>query len=1060
MSWMNARLKSVLAVAIVTLVSVALVGCTSEPSPTATPEPTATTTPAVATPTATPEPSATAPPAVATPTATPEATATATATPAATTPTPTPTPTPEPTATATPPAATPTPAPEPARTPTPTAAIPERPAPEPTATPAPVVTDPDAPLPFDPAVVRGTLSNGLDYYIRRNEEPRGRAQLSLVVKAGSVLEEEEQRGLAHLVEHMAFNGTARFAKQEIIEYLESIGSSLGADLNAGTGYDSTMYWLEIPTDDPDTIETAFQILSDWAYAITFDPDEVDLERGVVVEEWRLYQGFSSRFQTNLFPLLFGSSRYAERGPIGLTEIIETAPVEQLRAYYERWYRPDLMAVVAVGDFDTELMEARVRQHFAPAPEGEASQERAAVADPTDRPSFDIPDNDAPLVDVFTDPEAPGTQLTLVRKVTPETGQDVAAFRRIATERLAFMMLNARLFERGQVVGPPYLWSGTGRSGFVEPLDILTFTIVVESDGVERGSEALLEELQRARQHGFTDAELDREKVNLLSSIESVYKQRDQQPSPRLAGEYRTHFLNGTPAPGIEVEWELYQVLLPQVSLADVDDVAASWTEPGNTVLLVLGPEAIDSSGGDVLAAALRTRLEGADALVVEPYAETFEDVPLLATIPTPESIVEEEHIESIDAVRWTLSNGITVLARQTDFRSDEVLFNAFSPGGHSLVTDMDHVSAVYASSLAAGSGVGLHDSVALDRLLAGKLVSVSPYIGELFEGLSGRGSPEDMETLFQLITLYATAPRFDPAYFSAYEARLRSVAEARAAQPDALLYDTANAVLTQHHYRRRPLTLELVEEFSQERAEAVYLDRFADLGDATFVFVGAFEWDTLRSLTATYLASLPTTGRAEEWRDVGIDPPDGIEEHVVVSGIEPRSTTIWVFAGDADWSRGEALTLQVAGEMLGIRLRERVREALGGTYSINVSAGLRLLPDPEYQVAIIFGSDPARVEELVGEIAVELDWLRAGGEQTYLDTARELLRTPRKELLRDNGFWLSQIRAVTQQGGSFEAINRFDEQLEELTLEQIAAAALHYLPDDRYVRVVLLPEDE
>ena len=323
-----------------------------------------------------------------------------------------------------------------------------------------------------------------------------------MVKAGSVLEEEEQRGLAHLVEHMAFNGTERFAKQQIVDYLESIGSTFGADLNAQTGYDSTMYFLEIPTDDPDILETAFQILSDWAYAISLSPDEVELERGVVLEEWRLYQGFSSRFQTNLFPLLFGSSRYAERSPIGLTDVIETAPVEQLRAYYERWYRPELMAVVAVGDFDTELIEAKLRQHFAPPPEGEASQERAAIADPTSRPSFDVPDNDAPLIDVFTDPEAPGTQLTLVRKIAPETGQDLAAFRRVVTERLAFMMLNARLFERGQVADPAYLLSATGRSSFVEPLDILTFTILVEQDGVERGFEALLEELQRAGQHGL------------------------------------------------------------------------------------------------------------------------------------------------------------------------------------------------------------------------------------------------------------------------------------------------------------------------------------------------------------------------------------------------------------------------------------------------------------------------------------------------------------------------------------------------------------------------------
>jgi len=1019
---MSASLKSVAGVFLVTLTLIALVGCTSELSPTATPELAATASPATASSAATPTPTATSGPTAALTEGKGGKFA------------------PEPTA-------------------TPAAGKGDKPAPEPTATPAPAATDLDTPLLLDPAVVRGTLSNGLTYYIRANQEPRERAQLSLVVRAGSVLEEEAQRGLAHFVEHMAFNGTERFEKQEIIDYLESIGSSFGPDLNAGTGFDTTTYWLEIPTNDPEIVETAFQILSDWAYAITFAPEEVELERGVVLEEWRLFQGFSSRFQTNLLPLLFGASRYAERRPIGLPEVIETAPVEQLRAYYERWYRPNLMAVVAVGDFDPEVMEAKVRQHFAPPPEGDAYQERATVADPTHRPSFGVPDNDAPLVDVFTDPEAPITQLTLVRKATPETGRDAAAFRRSATERLAFMMLNARLFERGQAADPPYLLSQTGRSRFVEPLDILTFTILVEQDGVERGFTAVLEELQRIRQHGFTNAELAREKINLLSSIESAYKQRDQQPSPRLAAAYRNHFVSGTPAPGIEVEWELYQALLPQVSLADVDAIGASWSDAGNTVLLVLGPEAIDPTGGEVLEVALQSQLDGADALVVEPYAETSDDVPLLATIPTPGSITGEERIESVDAVRWTLSNGITVIARQTDFRNDEVLFAAFSPGGHSLVEDADHVSAVYAATLVDGSGVGPHDSVTLDRLLTGKRVSVSPYIGELSEGFNGRSSPEDLETLFQLVALYATAPRLDPAYFSLVQAQLRSSAEARATQPDALLYDTVNTLLSQHHHRRRPLTLELVDELNEERAAAIYADRFADLGDATFVFVGAFDWDELRSLSATYLASLPTAGRAEEWRDVGVDPPDGIEDEVVRSGIEPRSNTIWVFTGDAEWSPEEALALQVAGEMLGTRLRERVREQLGGTYSISVSAHLGVQPNEEYQVAIIFGSDPARVDELLDAIAVELDWLREGGEQRYLDTARELLRTAREEQLRENGFWLGQIQAMTRHGESFEEINRFDERLDALTLEEVAAAARRALADDRYVRVVLLPED-
>ncbi len=435
-------------------------------------------------------------------------------------------------------------------------------------------------------------------------------------------------------------------------------------------------------------------------------------------------------------------------------------------------------------------------------------------------------------------------------------------------------------------------------------------------------------------------------------------------------------------------------------------------------------------------------------------------MPLLATLPTPGSIVAEERIDSIDAERWTLSNGITVIARQTDFKNDEVLFDAFSPGGHSLVADEDHVSALHAAALVSGSGVGLHDSVTLDKLLAGKRVSVSPYISALFEGLSGSSSPEDLETLFQLITLYVTEPRLDPAYYSTYEARLRTTAETRSTQPDAVLYDTANRVLAQHHFRRRTLTLDLVDELSMERAEAVYADRFADMGDATFVFVGAFDWDDLRSLSETYLASLPTSGRVEQYRNLEIDPPSGIEEHVVRIGIEPRSQTILVYAGDTEWSREEALTVQVAGEMLQIRLRERLREELGGTYSVNVGAGLGSLPDHEYQVFVIFGSDPDRVEELGAEVAAEIEWLRAGGEQRYLDTAKELLRSSREEQLRENGFWLGQIQAAIQRGEAFSEINGFDARLDALTLEEVAAAARRYLLDDQHVRVVLFPEEE
>ena len=981
---------------------------------------------------------------------------------------PTPTPSPTPTATAAPaPSATPqpmattvpmatlTPPLRPAATPTP--APTPTPASTPTPTPAP---QPDAPLAFDPRVVRGTLSNGLSYYIRRNEEPQGRAQLSLAVKAGSVHETDDQRGLAHFVEHMAFNGTKRFAKQEIIEYLESIGSTLGSDLNARTGFDDTLYFLEIPTDDPEITETAFQILSDWAFSIAFDPEEVELERGVVLEEWRLSQGFDSRLEQHLLDLLFGDSRYASRSPIGLTEVIENAPVESLKAYYERWYRPDLMAVVAVGDFDVEDIEAKVKQYFAPPPEGEADQERAAAGSTTDRPLVEVPGHETPLIKVFTDPESPATQYLLIRKLDPEVGRDLAAFRRTVVERLAFMMLNARLFERGQTAEPPHIRSSAGRSAYVETQDIVTFAAWVETDGAEAGIAAMLEEIQRAHQHGFTAGELEREKSNLLRAVENQYKQREQTPSSALSDQYTDHFFSGSPVPGIEVEWQLYQELMPQISLEEFADVARSWAQTEDLALLVVRPEETDGAGDDdALSAALLAQLQTAHALAVEPYADDLGDVPLLADVPEPGTILAEEQIASIDAVKWTLSNGITVIAKQTDFRDDEVLFRAFSPGGHSLVTDEDHVSAVYAAQLVAGSGAGPHDSVTLDKLLAGKRVAVAPYIEELFEGLSGNASPEDLEALFQLITLYTTEHRLDPDFFTRYEARLRSVAEFRAADPDSVYFDHINTVLSQGHHRGRPLSLEVLEELDMEAAQAVYSDRFADLGDATFVFVGAFDWDALRSLTTGYLAALPSAGRAEEWRDVGLDPPAGVVDEVVRSGLEPRSRTILLYGGDMDWSRREALTIHVAGEILNIRLRERVREALGGAYSIGVTtSGTEPLPDPEYQVYVLFGSDPERAEELRDEVFDQIGWLKRGGEQKYLDTAKEQFRTSRQEQLRENGFWLEQIRTTARRGESFDDIVAFDDWLDDLTLEQVAAAAERYLTDDRYLRVVLLPK--
>ena len=923
--------------------------------------------------------------------------------------------------------------------------------------PAAWAQNPQDEIPFDPEVRRGTLGNGLTYYIKVNPEPPERIQLRLGVNAGSVLEQESERGLAHYLEHMAFNGTASFAGNEIIEYLESIGSAFGPDINGYTSFDETVYILELPTD-PEVIAQGFDILSEWAYAITLDPDEVERERGVVLEEWRLGRGADQRIRDQQFPVLFGDSQYSVRLPIGLLEVIETASADDLRAFYERWYRPDLMAVVAVGDLDLDEMEALIREHFAAPPEGAADFPRAYPPDPpTDRTQFPVPPHPDLRVNVSTDPEVNLTTLWLYHKVPAQVGHDRAAYRRLLVDRLFGGMINARLYERSREADPPFLAAGSGRSLLVGDAATLYMAAYVDKDRIARGLDTLLEEMQRTAQHGFTSTELEREKATMLRAIESAWHEKDQRPSQRLAEEYLRHFLDGEPVPGVDAEYVLYNEMLPEITVEEVNRIAEPWRGIHNAVVLLSGPEGIPA--GPETEAELIAKVTAAPSLEVAAYADETSDEPLLAEIPEPGAIVAEEAIGAVDAVRWTLSNGVTVIAKQTDFRDDEVLLSATSPGGTSLVEDADYVAAVTADNLVSGSGVGAHDVVALEKLLAGNTASLSPYIGGLFEGFTGDSSPDDLETLFQLVTLYATAPRMDADYFESYSSNLKSQAENRLSQPDAVFSDTYRSAISQDHFRTRPFTVEWVEELNLERSTAIYHDRFADLGDFTFIVVGAFEWDTLRSLTATYLATLPAAGRVETWRDVGIDPPPAIEERIVRQGIDERSITRVAFAGDMDWSREASLELSALGEMLQIRLRERVREELGGTYSIGIGASASALPDPEYQVTVWFSSDPERADELFEEVLIGVDWALDGAEQSYLDKAKEILRSSREEQLRRNGFWLGQIRGAVQRGEPFQAIAGFDERLDALTLEQVAEAARRYLSRDRYVRVVLLPEE-
>jgi zinc protease len=786
---------------------------------------------------------------------------------------------------------------------------------------------PTDPLPIDARVTVGELDNGIRFYVRANERPEERAELRLVVNAGSILEGEGELGLAHFVEHLAFRGTTNFERQELVQYLEGIGMRFGPDLNAYTSFDETVYMLTVPTDDPEILATAFQILEDWASGVTFDPEEVDRERGVVVEEWRGRRGAGARVLDQHLPVMLHGSRYADRLPIGDPEVLGSASADALRAFYERWYRPDLMAVVAVGDFDAAEVEALIREHFGRIPAAEA---------PVERPVYPVPEHAETLVNVVADPEFPVTQIEIYHKQPARSVTTLADYRGSLAERLYDTMLNARLQEITQKADAPFLNAFSGQGSLVRSADNYTMAALVDEDGVERGLEALLMEAERVARHGFTATELDRARLNLLRSLERAHAERERSNSGAFVNAYVSHFLNGTPIPGIEFELAAARQLLPGIAVDEVNQLGRAWMTEANRVVLVSAPEK-----DDVLPPApenLRGVLAAAAAVEVDPYEDMVTDDPLVGVLPTPGTIVERVHHEAVDVREWRLDNGVRVLLKETDFRDDEILLRGYAPGGHSLADDAFFFSASLASTLAQAGGLGAFSRPELQRVLAGKAASASALLTELEQQVSGSASPRDVETLFQLVYLSMTAPRYDEEPVQALVAQLRALLANRSADPSAAFQDTLQVTLGSDHPRAQPPTAARLAELDPAAAHAFFQERFADAAGFTFVLVGNLDLDALEPLVTTWLGGLPSSGTPGEWRDTGVRPPPGVVEKVVRQGIEPRSQTQIAFHGPFEYGLDNNHALASLAEVLRLRLREVLREDLGGTYGVSVAA--------------------------------------------------------------------------------------------------------------------------
>ncbi|MBI4500633.1 MAG: insulinase family protein [Gemmatimonadetes bacterium] len=881
-----------------------------------------------------------------------------------------------------------------------------------------------------------------------NHRPEKRAELRLAVNAGSVLEDDNQRGIAHFVEHMAFNGTRNFARQELVSYLESIGMRFGADLNAYTSFDETIYMLTVPTDTGTFLQRGVEILRDWADGQLFDSAEVERERGVVIEEWRLGRGAESRMQDKQFPVLFQGSRYAERLPIGVKAQLEKYTASDLRRFYQRWYRPDLMAVIAVGEFDPKAVERLIRERFASMPK---------TQDPRPRPVYPVPPHSETLVAIATDPEATSSRASVYYKQPLRFEKTVGDYRQSLVERLYSSMFNDRFFEMTQKPDAPFLYASTGQGRFVRSGEIYLLSAGVKDGGIEQGLDALVTEAERVARYGFTATELKRAKADLLRGLESAYAERDKSNSANYVSELTRAFLESEPVPGIEEEYRLAQELVPGITVAEINGLARAWMVDRNRVILANEPE---KTGLAVpTPAQLLAVLNGAANKTVEAYQDLATDAPLVGAAPRGSAIVEEKTIPELGVREWHLANGVRVVLKPTDFKNDEILMDAWSPGGSSLAPDSIYIPASTASMVVGQGGVGQLSVVDLQKSLAGKDVGVHPVIGSLSEGLSGSASPKDITTLFQLVYLYFTAPRRDSSAFLAMQQQIDAMLQDRALSPSAAYQDTLQVTLAQHHFRARPMTAEVFRQMSLDRSLAFYRDRFADASDFIFFFVGSFNPDSLKPLVQTWLGSLPSISRKETWRDVGIRPPAGVVKKAVYRGVEPQSQTQVIFTGAAEYNRQSRYAVRSLGDVLQIRLRDRMREDLSGTYGVSVRANVSRDPTPQYSVSIGFGSAPERVDELVKAVFEEIQKLKdVGATETDIAKVKETQRRTRETSMRQNGFWLGQLEVCYREGIDPRDLLTYERLIDSLNPVIVREAARKYLPADNYVQASLFPE--
>ncbi|MGI8950544.1 MAG: M16 family metallopeptidase [Chitinophagaceae bacterium] len=906
-------------------------------------------------------------------------------------------------------------------------------------------------LPVDPDLKIGKLANGLTYYIRANKKPENKVELRLVVNAGSILESPDQQGLAHFNEHMAFNGSKHFQKNELVSFLQNIGVQFGADLNAYTGFDETVYILPVPLSDTSNFRKGLTVLQDWAGGLSFDSSQINGERGVVLEESRLGKGADDRMFRKIYPVQYEGSKYAERLPIGKDSIIKNFKDEAVKRFYKTWYRPDLMAVIIVGDIDVAKTEQLVKEYFSDLKNPSNEKLRTYATVPERKKSKAI---------VVTDKEATNFIIEVDYPITPQKIEaTLGDYRHDLIKDLFTSLLNQRLNELAKSSNPPFLFASTGYGSLARSYEGFTAFAVAAQLGPDTALNALMTEIERTKKYGFTEAELERGKKDLMAFIEQTYNNKNKTESANYVDEYIRNFLNHEPVPGITNEYEYYKQLLPGIKLDEVNALTTPLKQNENIFVSLQGPaeSKIQLPNNATLLAEAQKALN----TDVKPYEENAVAKDLMKTKPQPGKIVSEKKNDLLGVTEITFANGVKAILKPTDFKNDEIIMTSFRKGGNSKYPASDKPSATFAASVVQQMGIGDFSPTDLTKFLAGKTVSAAPNIGNLSAGISGNSSRKDFETLLQMVNLYITSPRKNDGLFTAWKEKQKSATQFQMADPQAFFIDTFYQTLYQKN-PLAPIAIPKPQDFDNinlDTALAIYKDQFGDANDFNFIFVGSFDVEKIKPLLATYLGSLPSANKLAMFVDNGVRKAKGDINLVVKKGTEPKSLILTVYSGDVPYSEDLALKAKALTEILNIKITEDLREKMSDIYGGGFFGGLNKYPYNNYSLVLQLPCGPEHVDTLLKAANAELDSIKTfGPAQSYLDKVKKTWIEQYRVQIKENGYWSGKLQGIYFEGDDPQRIFDFEKNVNALTIDDIKTIANQLFDNKNVLQAVLYPE--